>query len=208
MVHQFQWSHIRNFIIQMYYKIITYYIMVKYCVRCREKTESMNITEVISKNNRPMLQSICSVCGNKKSSFIKKESTKSGGDIVSSVISKIPVELHLRTLKGKKYSFCGPNTNLAKRLNTDDTPKEWSKPINKVDAVCLQHDLAYRDSDLGKGTRHEADKKMIEELDNLKDLNISEKLARAVIRPTIAAKHKLGLGVKSKNSKKGSMKRK
>ncbi len=36
---------------------------------------------------------------------------------------------------------------------------------------------------------------MIEELNNLKDLNITEKLARAVIKPIIATKRKLGLGV-------------
>ena len=30
-----------------------------------------------------------------------------GGDIVSSVISKIPVEFHMRTLTGKKYNCCG-----------------------------------------------------------------------------------------------------
>ena len=118
------------------------------------------------------------------------------------MISKIPVEFHLRTLKGKKYSFCGPNTNLTDRLNPDDTPKEWSKPINKVDEVCLRHDLAYRDSDLGKGTRHDADKKMLNELNNLKDLNTNEKLARAVIKPIIAKKHKLGLGVIKKTNPK------
>ena len=85
--------------------------------------------------------------------------------------------------------------NLTERLNPDDTPKERSKPINKVDEVCLRHDLAYRDSDLGKGTRHGADKKMVDELNNLKDLNINEKLARSVIKPIIVTKHKLGLGV-------------
>jgi len=30
-----------------------------------------------------------------------------GKDIVSSVISKIPIELHLRDTSLKKYSFCG-----------------------------------------------------------------------------------------------------
>ena len=30
---------------------------------------------------------------------------KRGGDIVSSVISKLPHEIHLRTLKGHKYSI-------------------------------------------------------------------------------------------------------
>ena len=43
---------------------------------------------------------------------------------------------------------------------------------------------------------------MIEELNNLKDLNINEKLARAVIKPIIATKHKLGLGVIKKTKSK------
>ena len=164
-----------------------------YCIKCKKKTLTLDLTESVNKNNRPILKGICEICGSKKNQFASK--SKVGGDIVSSVISKIPVELHLRTLKGKKYSFCGPNTNLTDRLNPDDTPKEWSKPINKVDEVCLRHDLAYRDSDLGKGTRHDADKKMLHELNNLTDLNFNEKLARAVIKPIIATKHKLGLGV-------------
>ena len=174
--------------------------MDMYCVKCRKKTPTLNLIESVTKNNKPILKGICEICGSKRSQFISK--SKKGGDIVSSVISKIPVELHLRTLKGKKYSFCGPNTNLTERLNPDDTPKEWSKPINKIDEVCLKHDLAYRDSDLGKGTRQDADKKMLQELNDLKDLTINEKLARAVIKPIIATKHKLGLGAPKKRSKR------
>jgi len=168
-----------------------------YCLKCKLHTPNVDENEVFTKNNRRALKAKCPTCGKHKFRFIKPD--KSGGDIVSSVISKIPVEFHLRTLKGKKYSFCGPNTKLDERLNPDDTPKEWSKPINKVDEVCLHHDLAYRDSDLGLGTRHDADKRMLEELENLKDLNLSEKLARAVIKPIIKTKHKLGLGLKKKN---------
>jgi hypothetical protein len=171
-----------------------------YCLKCKARTPNLDEVESLTKNNRAIIKATCSICGKHKCRFLK--SNKSGGDIVSSIISKIPVEFHLRSLKGKKYSFCGPNTNLDKRLNPDDTPKEWSKPINKVDEVCLHHDLAYRDSDLGKGTRHGADKKMLEELGKLTDLNISEKLARAVIKPIIATKHKLGLGVKKTTRKK------
>jgi hypothetical protein len=88
---------------------------------------------------------------------------KKGGDIVSSVISKVPVELHLRDLKGRKFSFCGPNTKLDERLNPDDTPKDWSKPINKIDAICMRHDINYRKADEGFGTRHEADKIVLDE---------------------------------------------
>lgn len=167
-----------------------------YCLKCKLHTSNVEESEGVSKNNRNMMRAKCGICGKNKCRFLK--SSKLGGDIVSSVISKIPVEFHLRTLKGKKYSFCGPNTKLDERLNPDDTPKEWSKPINKVDEVCLHHDLAYRDADLGKGTRHEADKKMLDELDNLKNLNFNEKLARTVIKPIIGVKHKLGLGIKKK----------
>jgi hypothetical protein len=59
-----------------------------------------------------------------------------GGDVVSSVISKIPVELHIRTLPGlKKYGYCGPNTNLQKRLDDNLNPKPAYEPINKIDEV-------------------------------------------------------------------------
>jgi len=140
----------------------------------------MDEYESVTKNKRPILKANCAICNSIKNRFLKIN--KIGRDIVSSVISKIPIELHLRTLSGKKYSFCGPNTNLNNRLNPDDTPKEWSKPINKVDEVCLHHDLAYRDADLGKGTRHEADNKMLNELNSLKDLNFNEKLILLLFR--------------------------
>ena len=41
---------------------------------------------------------------------------------------------------------------------------------------------------------------MIEELNNLRDLNINEKFARAVIKPIIYTKHKLGLGTNKKKT--------
>jgi Phospholipase A2-like domain/Domain of unknown function (DUF5679) len=172
-----------------------------YCLKCKAYTSNVDEYALTTKNNKQIIKAKCSVCGKNKSQFIKS-TKKLGGDIVSSLISKIPIEFHLRSLTGKKYSFCGPNTKLEERLNEDDTPKEWSKPINKVDEVCLKHDLAYRDSDLGLGTRHDADKKMLDDLNNLKNLNINERLARAVIKPIIATKHKLGLGLKKTKFKK------
>ena len=87
-----------------------------------------------------------------------------GGDIVSSVISKIPYELHLRDTSGKKYSYCGPNTNLEMTLNEAGTPKPGYEPINAVDNVCMHHDYNYKLADEGKLTRHEADKIMLDEL--------------------------------------------
>ena len=119
-----------------------------------------------------------------------------GGDIVSSAISKIPTELHLRSLSGKKYNYCGPNTNLRKRLNPDKTPKDFSKPVNKVDEICMRHDIAYEEADKGIGTRHDADKTMLNELNELnnKELNWNEFLAKYFTKGIIGVKYKLGLG--------------
>jgi hypothetical protein len=36
-----------------------------------------------------------------------KKQVKKGGDVTSSILSKIPFELHLRDTKLNKYSFCG-----------------------------------------------------------------------------------------------------
>ena len=90
-----------------------------------------------------------------------------GGDIVSAAISKIQTELHLHTLSGKKYNYCEPNTNLRKRLNPDKTPRDFSKPVNQVDEICMRHDIAYEETDKGIGTRHDADKTMLNELNEL-----------------------------------------
>ena len=45
--------------------------MLMYCVKCKQKTDSINITPTVTTNNRKMIKSICSVCGSKKSTFIK-----------------------------------------------------------------------------------------------------------------------------------------
>ena len=57
--------------------------------------------------------------------------TKKGGDI-GKVLSKIPIELHMRDTSLRKYSFCGPNTDLEKRLNPDDTPKDCLNQLIKL----------------------------------------------------------------------------
>jgi len=115
---------------------------------------------------------------------------------VSAAISKIPTELHLHTLSGKKYNYCGPKTNLRKRLNPDKTSRDFSKPVNKVDEICMRHDIAYEEADKGIGTRHDADKTMLNELNELnnKELNWNEFLAKYFTKGVIGVKCKLGLG--------------
>ena len=93
-----------------------------------------------------------------------------------------------------------PGTTTDLHLNEDDSPKDWSLPINKVDEVCLRHDIAYKDT--SKTARHAADRKMVAELSNLKDLNFDEKAAKLLIKPIIWTKEKLGLGLKKTSLKK------
>lgn len=56
----------------------------------------------------------------------------SGGGFIDSLIDKIPVELHI-----PGYQYCGPGTNLKKRLARGDPG------INQLDAACKQHDISY-----------------------------------------------------------------
>ena len=46
------------------------------CLSCRKNTENTNLKIVKSKNNKSMIQSNCTICGNKKSRFIKEQRAK------------------------------------------------------------------------------------------------------------------------------------
>ena len=119
--------------------------MVMYCVKCKTKTESNNVIEVITKNNRKMLKSTCLVCGSKKSSFVSNKTGEGLGDILNNTIGKLGnlgVELHLPANKGEyvtngsfndqpKYSYCGPGTKYQQRTN------EGYNGINKLDSMCI-----------------------------------------------------------------------
>ncbi len=56
-------------------------------------------------------------------------------------------------------------------------------PINRIDEVCMHHDIAYRDADEGRGTRCEADRIMLNELNELDDneLTCNELLAKCFV---------------------------
>ena len=67
--------------------------MKTYCVKCRKDTENIDPKIVRTKNNRLVTQLKCSVCGIKKSRFIKEQEAK---DLLSNLgiktpLSKIPL---------------------------------------------------------------------------------------------------------------------
>ena len=67
--------------------------MKTYCVKCRKDTENVDPKMVRTKNNRLIMQSRCSVCGIKKSIFVKEQEAK--GFLrnlrIKTPLSKIPL---------------------------------------------------------------------------------------------------------------------
>ena len=67
--------------------------MNTYCVKCRKDTENIDPKMFRTKNNRLIMQSKCSVCGIKKSRFVKEQEPK---DLLSNLgirtaLSKVPL---------------------------------------------------------------------------------------------------------------------
>ena len=50
--------------------------MLSYCLVCKKNTENKEQNVRKTKNDRLMLTSKCSICGNKNSRFIKKQEAK------------------------------------------------------------------------------------------------------------------------------------
>lgn len=143
--------------------------------------------------------------------LIIEEIGKLGAGIdIQKIITKVfPGELHLRDWdkngKFKKASFCGPGTNLKKRLanyaeaakGEKPIPEDWSKPISKLDAACMQHDADYLQHK-DKKNRHDADRALINAADAIiKDKRIPAKnrAVAKIVKGLMSAKVKFGLGI-------------
>ena len=50
--------------------------MKTYCLVCRKSTDNVNSKMIRTKNGRLKLRSHCSICGNKKSRFVKEQEAK------------------------------------------------------------------------------------------------------------------------------------
>lgn len=173
-----------------------------YCVKCKSKTETVDEQRVVSKNNRPMLRGKCAVCGTTKTQFVKGTG---GGDLVSSLASitnniklpwaKYPGEMHLPGM-----NFAGPGTRLDLRLNPNGTPKDSSRPVDRVDEAAYRHDMAYSAFPDTK-MRNVADRVMVSELNEIPKPTIRERVERAVIKPILSTKANFGLGVTNMTKK-------
>ena len=137
-----------------------------------------------------MKRGTCVICGRTKTQFIK---TQKGRSLLNKFINNLPVELHM-----PGYNYLGPGTKLNKRLNPDLTPKEWSKPINRVDKASYNHDLCYLKNDDTATRNAVCDKNMLKELEGIYNPTLRERLDKSIVSKLIGTKVKFGMGVKKK----------
>ena len=67
--------------------------MKTYCLKCKKDTKNVDSKIFRTKNNRLLMQSICSDCKNKKSRFVKKQEAESllSNLRLNTPFSKIPL---------------------------------------------------------------------------------------------------------------------
>lgn len=139
----------------------------------------------------------------------KRKNEKIAHGIIDHIVDKLP-EIHIPS-----YQYCGPGTNLNKRLQRGDPG------VNELDRACKAHDIEYSNLKDSK-SRRGADKVLLKQ--SLRrivssDANLSERAAAALVSSLIGAEiglTKVGLGIRSKkrakkmpsSSKKRSSKKK
>lgn len=126
-----------------------------FCLKCKIKTETNELTAIVFKNGVPAVKGKCAQCGTLKFLITPRRRSSRGGSLINSLLNKLPMpEMHLGLPKSVqsefrptgsfnssgKYSFCGPFTKLQQRLN------QGYKGVNELDEACQQHDIAYATS--------------------------------------------------------------
>ena len=67
--------------------------MKSYCLKCRKDTENINPRVSNTSNDRAMILSKCTICGSKKSRFIKSQEAKGllSNLVIKTPLSKVPI---------------------------------------------------------------------------------------------------------------------
>src|SRR5215831_18681529 len=153
--------------------------MNSYRLKCKTKTECINPTVFITNKNRKTQRSNCKICSTAKSCFIKEIK---GRDIVD-VIGKNIGEIHF---PGSNY--LGPGTKFIERINRED------KPVDRIDEAAMHHDLSYH-IHKNKEKRHEADRKLLKDIDEIQNPTFTEKVKKITTKAVIKPKLYFGLGL-------------
>ena len=139
-----------------------------------------------------MKRGTCVICGRTKTQFIKAQE---GGSLLNKAMNNLPFKMHL-----PGHNYTGHGTKLKKRLKPDLTPKEWSKPVNRVDKAAYHHDICYLKNDDTATRNAVCDKNMLKELEGIYNPTLRERLDKSIVSKLIGMKVKFGMEVKKKFS--------
>src|SRR5271157_5734853 len=185
-----------------------------YCVKCKWKTDTLNILQITTTNNKHMNKGICSNCGKNKSSFVSNkllgvepsvlevEPLIGKGFSLNSFVNNLPIELHQFAEKGEdvpggsfnnqqQYSYCGPGTEYEQRV------REGYKGINELDRMCKGHDKFYNENTDTK-TRNISDIALAHRADEIARNPMYDEVQRKdanFISGVMKTKAKFGFGV-------------
>lgn len=143
----------------------------------------------------------------KKYKTNRKDLDGSGFDL-HKAIGKLPRPQSGFTFPGHKYT--GPYNPLEKQLKYDPITGKileiYDQPTGPTDSIAIQHDVDYAVCQDDRKCKNKADRKMVQELDNVpyNERQWGHWLARNVIN----TKQKRGLGLKPKNEKSRRVKKK
>ena len=180
-----------------------------YCVKCKKKTQSVDIIFTKSVNNRNVMKGVCFVCGKNKSSFIGSSpaAVKGQGFSLNNLINNLPIELHQYAAVGEtvpggsfnnlqKYSFCGPGTKYEQRL------REGYRGINTLDNACMYHDKFYNEF-TDTPSRNMSDRALAAKADSIAEnsSNPIERRDAKFISGIMKAKATFGLGLRKPRKK-------
>ena len=177
-----------------------------YCLKCKRHTESIDIQEKITSNNRKRLTALCKICNTKKSQFVANKSGRGVFNKVLTAVGNTVGELHLPASRGEyvpngsfndqnKYSYCGPGTKYEKRN------KEGYQGINELDGMCKLHDQFYNEN-TDTASRNISDSALAHranEIANDSRYDEEQRLFAKFVNWVMGQKVRFGLGVKSKN---------
>ena len=169
-----------------------------YCLKCKSKTETTDMSSYEFKNGRQGWTGKCAKCHRKKTCFrggvpLTPCSPIRGGDF-QTMSEKAP-GFPWSKYSGEKhipggYNYCGPGTRLDLRLDSNENPKAGEEPINKVDKACYKHDLAYKNESIRN--RQKADVDLIHDLNEIEQPTFGERTSRSVIKNAMKSKIAFG----------------
>ena len=193
--------------------------MIIYCLKCKQKTETIEVQSVQSQNGRQMIKGNCLIWGTKKSVFIStaasatatkpKKTSQGKGFSLNNLINILPIEFHQYAEKGEyvlggsfndqqKYSYCGPGTRFEQRV------REGYKGLNELDRMCKLHDQfdnENKDTEekniIDVAIAHRAD-----EIANDSNFDEVQRRDARFISGIMKAKAHLGFGVKTSSNQK------